>query len=196
MLLRAFFKFILFGVCFSGLFFVGKNTKIIGSGRKLFIGRMSKIESHCIIQTTSVNGIKIGKNCTIGDYVMIRPSSYYGGKPGYGLVIGDRSAIGVRSYIGCSGKIVIGSDVIIGPNCTIIAENHIFNDKEKPIKEQGVTNSGILINNDVWIGANVTILDGVSIGSHSVIAAGSVVTRNVESNSLVAGIPARKIRDI
>ncbi|STQ74767.1 acyltransferase [Grimontia hollisae] len=176
--------------------FIGANVRIIGNRRLLRIGKYSKIENHCIIQTTSEHGIRIGGGCTIGEYSMIRPSSYYGGKKGYGFEMGERSALGVRAYIGCSGPLVIGSDVIIGPNVTMIAENHNFSNPSIKIKEQGVTNQGIEISNDVWIGCNVTILDGVRIGEHSVIAAGSVVTKSFPSNSLIAGVPARLIRKL
>ncbi|MPX92114.1 acyltransferase [Salinivibrio sp. VYel1] len=125
---------------------------------------------------------------------MIRPSSYYGGDIGMGLTIKDGSAIGVNSYIGCSGEIVIGRSVIIGPRVTMIAENHNFNKTSELIKEQGVTKIGITIKDNVWIGANVTILDGVTVGENSIIAAGAVVNIDVLPNSIVAGVPAKLIK--
>ncbi|MGA3128609.1 MAG: acyltransferase [Candidatus Korobacteraceae bacterium] len=125
---------------------------------------------------------------------MIRPSGHWGGNLGSGMVMGNRSSIGASSYIGCSGSLTIGDDVMMGARITMVAENHNFSDLTQPMSRQGVNNKGITIGNDVWIGACTTILDGVTIGDHSIIAAGAVVTRDVEPFAIVAGIPARKIR--
>ncbi|WP_216655518.1 acyltransferase [Vibrio sp. Vb339] len=179
----------------GNVFFWGSNSKIIGSGAKLFIGHMSKVESNCVIQTDSLNGIYIGDKCTIGEGTMIRPSSFYGGVKGFGFEMQDGSAIGVRSYIGCSGRITIGKNVIIGPNFTAIAENHNY-DGSGDIKEQGVSNKGIDIEPNVWVGCNVTILDGVTIQSNTVVAAGSVITKSFPGNVLLAGIPAKIIKKL
>lgn len=176
--------------------FVSKNVKIIGPYGKINAGKFTKIESDVVIQTEAIKGISIGMSCTIGSGTSIRPSSYYGGERGEGLVLGDRTAIGINSYIGCSGYIEIGDDVIIGPHFTIISENHNYSDRKIKIKEQGVKRNNIKIDNDVWIGCNVTILAGVNIGGGSVIAAGSVVTKSFPPNSLIGGVPAKLIKTI
>lgn len=176
--------------------FVSNNVKIIGPYKNINAGKLLKIESNVIIQTEAIRGIKIGHSCTIGAGTSIRPSSYYGGDRGEGLVLGDRTAIGINSYIGCSGYIEIGDDVIIGPHFTIISENHNYSDRNIKIKDQGVKRDNIKIDNDVWIGCNVTILAGVNIGSGSVIAAGSVVTKSFPPNSLIGGVPAKLIKKI
>ncbi|MNG32136.1 Virginiamycin A acetyltransferase [compost metagenome] len=75
------------------------------------------------------------------------------------------------------------------------AENHVFSDKTKPIKEQGIYRQGITIEDDCWIGSNVTILDGVTIGTGSVVAAGAVVTKDVPPYSVVGGVPAKIIKE-
>ena len=93
------------------------------------------------------------------------------------------------------GKIKIGKDVLIGPQVMIIANNHKYNDLTKPINKQGeFSKGGIIIDDNVWIGARAIILDGVHIESGSVIAAGSVVTKNVEKNTIVGGNPAHFIK--
>jgi acetyltransferase-like isoleucine patch superfamily enzyme len=76
----------------------------------------------------------------------------------------------------------------------MIAENHNFQDPSRSVNTQGVSNQGIRIGNDVWIGACVTILDGVTIGDHSILAAGAVVNKDVAPYEIVAGIPAKRIR--
>jgi acetyltransferase-like isoleucine patch superfamily enzyme len=116
---------------------------------------------------------------------MIRPSSYYGNDLGKGLVMGGHSSIGPYGYVGCSGKIVIGKNVMFGPKCSLFAENHNFSDTEKDIKSQGVNQKGITVEDDCWIGSNVVILDGVTIGKGSVIGAGTMVTKDVPAGSVV-----------
>ena len=90
--------------------------------------------------------------------------------------------------------IEIGNDVIIGPGVSLFSENHNYERSDKLIRLQGETRKAIVIEDDVWIGANATILAGVHIGIHSVIGAGAVVTKDIPSNSVYAGNPARSIK--
>lgn len=106
--------------------------------------------------------------------------------------LGDYSGIGVNARL--NGKVVIGNYVMMGPNCTCITRNHCFESLELPMAKQGFTETRpIIIDNDVWVGANVTILPGVHIGTGSIIGAGAVVTKDVEPYSIVGGVPAKKI---
>jgi acetyltransferase-like isoleucine patch superfamily enzyme len=141
------------------------------------------------------DGIKLGNRVTIGKYATIRPANLYGGDVGAGLVVGDHSNIGPYSYIGCSGLIQIGNNVMISPRVSIYAENHVIAGVDIPMKEQGVTQKGVVIEDDCWIAANSVILDGVRIGRGSVVAAGAVVSRDVPPFSIVAGVPARVIKN-
>lgn len=93
------------------------------------------------------------------------------------------------------GKVTIGDFVRIASYAVLVGENHVFTDPEVPIAWQGLTTEGVVIEDDVWIGAHATVVDGVTVGAHSVVAAGAVVTRDVEPWSVVAGVPARKLRD-
>lgn len=130
--------------------------------------------------------MRFGNNVTIGRFTSIRPSSYYGvGNIGYGLEMGDNSSIGPYGYVGCSGRISIGKNVMIGPRVSFFAENHNFTGKSTSIKSQGVNNKGITVEDNCWIGSGVIILDGVTIGSESVIGAGTLVTKDVPKNSVV-----------
>lgn len=181
--LRGVFKRLLLKKC-KGLFLVGRHVKIT-HGKHISCGKSVKFEDYSEIQGLCSDGIVIGDYVTIARGVMIRPSSYYGGDLGKGLVIGNHSAIGAYGYIGCSGKIQIGSNVMFGPKCSLFAENHVFNDTKKTIQSQGVKQKGITVEDDCWIGSNVVILDGVTIGKGSVIGAGTMVTRDVPPGSIV-----------
>ena len=180
---------------FCKIIAIGRNVTILGKKKDLIVGSRVKIEDGVFLQTVSQNGTHLGNNVTICQGAQIRPSGFYGGNLGWGLQIGDNSSIGANSYIGCSGKIVIGNYVMIGPHCTMIAENHNFSKTDIPMQKQGVVNKGIKIKDDVWIGANVTILDGVTIETGCVLAAGAVVTKSTEPNGIYAGVPARRIKE-
>lgn len=104
------------------------------------------------------------------------------------VTIGDCTRIGLHSTV--IGPVRIGSHVNLAQGITVSALNHNFADPTRRIDEQGVTTAEIVIEDDVWIGANAVVLAGVRIGRHSVVAAGAVVTKDVPPCSLVAGVPA------
>lgn len=148
-------------------------------------------------------GWEIGKDCFISALADIYSSV---------VSIGDRSFIAAKALIrgaeiqmgtDCSvnshaylqGKITMGHHVRIAPKASIIAENHGYSDIRIPIAAQPCTSKGITIGNDVWIGANTVIVDGIHIGSHSIIAAGSIVTKDVPSYQIVGGNPAKCIKN-
>lgn len=99
--------------------------------------------------------------------------------------MGNNSSIGPFGFIGCSGKITIGENVMIGPKVSMFAENHNFSNPNIAIKKQDVNNKGIFIEDNCWIGSGVIILDGVTIGKGTVIGAGTLVTKNIPANSIV-----------
>lgn len=110
------------------------------------------------------------------------------------VFIGDHTRIGLHNTI--IGPVKIGDNVNLAQGITVTALNHNFNDPNKRIDEQGVSTNAVTIGNDIWIGANAVILPGVSIGNHSVVAAGAVVTKDVPAHTLVAGVPAKIIKRI
>ena len=168
----------------DGLLMIGRGVQIT-HGKHITCGKRVKFEDYAEIHGLCSEGLVFGNDVTIGRGAMIRPSSYYGGDLGKGLEIGDNSSIGPDAYVGCSGKIVIGKNVMFGPKCSLFAENHNFADESKTIKSQGVNQKGIVIEDDCWIGSNVIILDGVHIGKGCVIGAGTLITKDIPDNSIV-----------
>ncbi len=190
--LRGCFQRIFFAKA-SGLVLVGKGVSI-RYAKYLEAGKDLIVEDYAEINCLSKQKIICGNRVSIGKFAIIRPSNIYGGEMGEGLKIGNNSNIGPYAYIGCSGYIEIGDNVMISPRVSIYAENHVFDRTDITMKEQGVNKQFVKIEDDCWIAANSIILAGVTIGKGSVIAAGSVVTNDVPPYSVVAGVPARIIK--
>ena len=130
---------------------------------------------------------------SLGDYSVIESFSCINNAVG-DVIIGDHTRIGLHNTI--IGPVTIGCHVNLAQGITVTALNHNFEASDKRIDEQGVSTTPVTIEDDIWIGANAVILPGVTIGNHSVVAAGAVVTKNVPPHSLVAGVPARIIKQI
>jgi acetyltransferase-like isoleucine patch superfamily enzyme len=109
------------------------------------------------------------------------------------IEIGDNCSVNPFTIIYGAGGTHIGHGVRIAAHCVIIPENHRPGTDELPLWQSGTTKRGIRIEDNVWIGSGVRILDGVSIGRNAVIGAGSVVTRSIPQNATAVGIPARVI---
>ncbi|WP_434734363.1 acyltransferase (plasmid) [Rhizobium sp. YTUHZ044] len=108
------------------------------------------------------------------------------------VILGDDCS--VNPYACVSGKVTCGNGVRIASHASIVGFNHGFDDPDRPIHRQGVISLGIAIGDDVWIGANCVILDGVTIGKGAVIAAGAVVTGDIPPMAIAGGVPARVLR--
>ncbi len=133
----------------------------------------------------------IGAHSVIDDFVKIK---HVGGS-GH-IEIGEHVYLNSGCVLYSGNGILIGSNVLIGPNCNLVPANHEFSNTSIPIRLQGfqASRGGITIEDDVWIGANVTVLDGATIRKGCVIAAGSVVTGDTEPYAVYAGTPAKKIK--
>lgn len=107
------------------------------------------------------------------------------------ISLGDNVTINTGSIIAGDGGVNIGDNVLIGPYVQIYSLNHVYRDSSRSIRSQGYELASISIGNDVWIGGHAVVLAGATIGDGAVVAAGSVVTRNVEPYAVVGGVPAR-----
>ena len=130
---------------------------------------------------------------SLGDYSVVESFSCINNAVG-DVVVGDHTRVGLHNTI--IGPVTIGSHVNLAQGITVTALNHNFAEKDLRIDEQGVSTNPVTIGNDIWIGANAVILPGVTIGDHSVVAAGAVVTKDVPPHTLVAGVPAKIIKEI
>lgn len=172
--------------------FIGKRVKIKSPG-KISIGNGATIADGCIINAMSKDGITIGKEFTLGANSIIDCTGLMR-ELGESLVIGNNVGISPNFTAFVRGKVSIGNDTIIGPNVTIVAENHIADDVNVAIRKQGTKRAGVSIGDNCWIGAKVTILDGVEIGTGAIVAAGAVVNNNVDPYTVVGGVPVKVLK--
>ena len=150
-------------------------------------GRGSKIYRSVRMDTPPYRQFALGKGSVVESYSCINNAVG-------DVIIGDHTRIGLHNTI--IGPVSIGNNVNLAQGITVTALNHNFGDATKRIDEQGVSTKPVVIGDDVWIGANVVVLPGVTIGSHCVVAAGAVVTKDVPDHTLVAGVPAKVIKTI
>jgi len=149
---------------------IGDN-QIITNPDNIHIGKLFAMSPFCQLLAQGIKGdalIKIGNNVAFNYNVMINAD--------------------------CNGKIIIGNNVRIGPYTVMRASNHKIDNLDIPICEQGHLAGEIIIEDDVWLGAHVTVLPNVKIGTSSVVAAGSVVTKDISPYSIAGGVPAKLIK--
>jgi acetyltransferase-like isoleucine patch superfamily enzyme len=178
------------------------NIRGISSGRNTFISpkaetmNAKRIKLGCdvtveanarLIVLTDCGSITIGNRSYIYPYALIKADDG-------NIIIGDDCSIHDYSVLYGRGDLIIGNNVRIATGVAILPYNHVYSDAENLIRMQGISSKGIIIEDDVWVGAKSIVLDGVLIGKGSVIAAGAVVTKSVEPYSVVGGNPARIIK--
>ena len=131
-------------------------------------------------------------NISIGENFSIRRNSTLGAINGE-LEIGDNVSIAENVTVNASekGRIVLGNYVLIAPNVVLRASDHVTTRADKTIREQGHSGGEVIVGDDVWIAANAVVVAGVHIGKGAVVAAGAVVTSDVEPYTVVGGVPAK-----
>lgn len=154
---------------------------------RFFFRHCGSVRFGTALTISGMASIALANGCRIGrlSFLTARQGS---------LVLGEQTSISPCVHLGAdNGSIVIGKKVAIGPGTVIRAANHIFVRADVPIMDQGHRQGEIIIEDDVWVGANCVILPDVRIGRGAVIAAGAVVTRSVAPFAIAAGVPARQI---
>ncbi len=148
-------------------------------------GKRSVIRRYTRMDLFPFHKFSIGANSTVEDFCTVNN--------GVGDVfIGDDCRIGLGSVL--IGPVIIGHQVILAQNIVASGLNHTYTDVNLPIRLQKVTTAPIIIEDEVWIGANAVITAGVTIGKHSVVAGGAVVTKSIPPFSIAAGNPAKVIK--
>lgn len=148
-------------------------------------GKGSKVRSRTRMDVLPFNRFQLGANSTIEDFCTVNN--------GVGdVLIGDNSLIGMGNVI--IGPVTIGNNVIFAQNIVASGLNHEYRDVSQPIHAQKILVASIVVEDDCWIAANSVITSGVTIGKHSVIAAGAVVTKDIPPYSVAVGNPAKVIK--
>ncbi|WP_316788091.1 acyltransferase [Pedobacter frigoris] len=147
--------------------------------------RGSKVRWQTRMDVVPFNRFELGKNSVVEDFSTINNGVGH-------VIIGDGTLVGMSNVI--IGPVRLGNNIIIAQNVVISGLNHNYQDINVPISKQNVSTAEIVVEDDCWIAANVIITSGVTIGKHSVLAGGSVVTKDVPAYSIVAGNPAKIIK--
>ncbi len=148
-------------------------------------GRRATIRRRTRMDVLPWNTFELGSDSTIEDFSTINNGVG-------GVKIGNRTRIGLGNTI--IGPVTIGDDVRLAQNVVLSGLNHNYEDVTQPIHAQGVSTAPIVVEEETWIGANTVVVAGVTIGKHSIVAGGSVVTKDVPAYSVVVGNPARVVK--
>lgn len=150
-----------------------------------FNGIVAKSIRYCILKAKAK---QVGDNLSIGANTIITQWRKFS--------CGSNVSIHENCMLMCVGGIDIGNNVSIAHATSLVSSSHTWGDSSIPIKYNPITKKGIKIEDDVWIGCGVRILDGVVIHERSIVAAGAIVTKSFEKGNLLAGVPAKKIKNI
>ena len=178
----------LFRYCGRGVQF-GVDVAIRHPG-KIQVGERTAIDDHVLL---CARGVECEEGFTIGKDVLLARGSVIQVKHGT-LSIGNHVVVGMHSHLIASGDIRVGSNVMTGPMCHIGGSRHGVERNGTPMIDQDTTTRGpTIVEDDVWLGASVCVLDGVRVHAGAVVGSGAVVTKDVPSYAIVAGVPAKVI---
>jgi len=164
---------------------------IAGKNARITFGDNCWIMKNSVIRTSDTfefgNDVAIATNCAI--------FSREGGHEG-ALKIGKGTHIGDSTIIDMADNLTIEDEVAVGPNCVIYTHDHDYTKSNLPAWKGGIIKHPVTIKKGAWIASSVTVLPKVEIGERCVVAAGAVVTKSADANSIYGGIPAKKLKDI
>lgn len=174
--------------------FLGRGVRLRGA-RSLHLASGVSIGDRSVIDARGTRGVVMRRGSRLGRNGIVTTTSHLS-LLGVGLELGENSGVGDFFHIGCSGGVVIGSDVIIGPYLTVHSQEHNYADPSVPIRTQGTTQQEVVVGDDCWLGARVTLLAGTTLGPRTIVAAGAVVRGNHPGNEVLGGVPAKRIREL
>jgi acetyltransferase-like isoleucine patch superfamily enzyme len=189
--LRAFFYRAMLRM--EGTAAIEKNVRL-RFANQIRLGQGSYLDENVYIHATP-GGVSIGAGSLVMHGTILHVYNFRD-LPNAKITIGRDSLIGEYNVLRGQGGITIGDRVYTSPMTQLIAVNHVFDDPTMPFIEQGLTAEGIVVEDDVWLGANAVVTDGVRIGKGAVVAAGAVVTKDVPPYTVVGGVPAKEIRKV
>ncbi len=176
----------------DGLPIIEHNVRILNPAN-LHLGKQVYIDSQVYLNALP-GGIHIGDGTSLMHGTIFHVFNYRD-LPQAGIFVGKHCFFGEYTCIRGQGGVHVGDGVYTGTHVQIAAVNHVYDDPDKYIKDQGITAQGITIENDVWLASNVVVVDGVTIGKGSVVGAGAVVNKSLPPYSVAVGVPARVVKD-
>jgi acetyltransferase-like isoleucine patch superfamily enzyme len=192
MVLRKTFWPYMFGACGKGVMF--GNNIVLRHPSRIHLGNDVVISEQCILDGRSENKME---TIVLGDDVILSNQVMISSKEG-SIRVGRKTGVNAQTIIQSTNDcpVVIKENCIIGQRCFIVGGGSYNIDRlDIPIREQGIRmDGGVLLEEDVWLGANVSVLGGVTLGRGSVVAAGAVVTRSAGERSICMGVPAKVVR--
>jgi acetyltransferase-like isoleucine patch superfamily enzyme len=147
-------------------------------GRRVFIGQYAYLDAGC-----SDSFIRLGNDVHVARFAVLRSGER-------GITVHDNVGINARSFLDGNGGVEIGPNTLLSPGVQCISGNHVFDDPEMPVRYQGTAYGKVTVGEDCWLGTNVVVLPGVTIGRGAVIGAGAVVTRDIPAFAVALGVPA------
>jgi len=148
------------------------------------------------VEIRSPERLRLGRRVTIENGVLLHCGGMEWSREQGGISIGDDTYVGPKAVLFGAGGIEIGSQVLISPGVVITSHQHSFAEADRPMRAQPTEFATVIIEDNVWIGSNATVLPGVRIGSGSAVGAGAVVTKDVPKRVLSLGVPARIVREL
>lgn len=188
LLLRSKLYPLVLGECGKGVTF-GRGV-VLRHPHKIRIGAGTVIDDNALIDAkgTDNRGITLGEGCFLGR------NSILSCKNG-DIELGDRVNIGFNCEVFSGSKVALGDDCLLAAYTYVVGGGHNFDNADVSILDQEHVSEGITLGCEIWLGAGVKVLDGVSIGDRAIVGAGGVVTKDLEAGAIAAGVPAKKIRD-
>lgn len=166
-----------------------ENSVTVNYPRNMKFGNGCSVKKGAVLRanSSSLDALNIGEKVSILEFSLLSSNEGF-------IKIGNRSWLSPYTLIYGNGGVTIGSDVLLAPRVSINTVGHSFDILDEPINSQKLTLAPVKIENNVWIGLGATVLQGVTVGEGAIVAAGSVVNKDVPKNSVVAGIPAKVIK--